>query len=135
MDELSVRAVRNSGVRVLQGVAGGDTRTRTRTVTIDSQPLAGVRPMPGTFEFGGQPFVATETRLRRAETGAGMRHASIEVFFRSELVHCHRILRIASTGSLHPGAVRNSAQLPLESRQRGLGVSHVGLEARLRLRT
>ena len=43
MDNVSVRHVRNNGGRVLQRVADGETLT----VTMDGQPIAELRPVPG----------------------------------------------------------------------------------------
>lgn len=43
MDNISVRELRNNGGRVLQRVAGGETLT----VTMDGQPIAELRPLPG----------------------------------------------------------------------------------------
>ncbi len=43
MDNVSVRELRNNGGRVLQRVAGGETLT----VTMDGQPIADLRPLPG----------------------------------------------------------------------------------------
>ena len=43
MDRVSVRDLRNNGGRVLQRVAGGETLT----VTMDGEPIAELRPVPG----------------------------------------------------------------------------------------
>ena len=43
MDSVSVRDLRNNGGRVLQRVAGGETLT----VTMDGEPIAELRPVPG----------------------------------------------------------------------------------------
>lgn len=43
MDNISVRELRNNGGRVLKRVAGGETLT----VTMDGQPIAELRPIPG----------------------------------------------------------------------------------------
>ena len=43
MDNVTVRELRNNGGRVLQRVADGETLT----VTMDGQPIAELRPVPG----------------------------------------------------------------------------------------
>ena len=43
MDKVSVRELRNSGGRVLQRVANGESLT----VTMDGQPIAELRPVAG----------------------------------------------------------------------------------------
>ncbi|MEN9817262.1 MAG: hypothetical protein RLZ32_1142 [Gemmatimonadota bacterium] len=43
MDSVSVRELRNHGGRVLQRVVDGETLT----VTMDGQPIAQLRPVPG----------------------------------------------------------------------------------------
>jgi prevent-host-death family protein len=43
MDSVSVRDLRNHGGRVLQRVVDGETLT----VTMDGQPIAQLRPVPG----------------------------------------------------------------------------------------
>ncbi len=43
MDNVTVRDLRNNGGRVLQRVADGETLT----VTMDGQPIAELRPVPG----------------------------------------------------------------------------------------
>ena len=43
MDNVTVRELRNNGGRVLQRVAHGETLT----VTMDGQPIAELRPVPG----------------------------------------------------------------------------------------
>ena len=43
MDHISVRELRNHGGRVLQRVADGETLM----VTMDGQPIAELRPVPG----------------------------------------------------------------------------------------
>ncbi|MEO7999105.1 MAG: type II toxin-antitoxin system prevent-host-death family antitoxin [Gemmatimonadaceae bacterium] len=43
MDHISVRELRNSGGRVLQRVANGETLT----VTLDGEPIAELRPLSG----------------------------------------------------------------------------------------
>jgi prevent-host-death family protein len=43
MENVSVRELRNNGGRVLQRVASGETLT----VTMDGQPIAELRPVPG----------------------------------------------------------------------------------------
>ncbi|MBU6364866.1 MAG: type II toxin-antitoxin system prevent-host-death family antitoxin [Gemmatimonadetes bacterium] len=43
MDSVSVRDLRNNGGRVLRRVAGGETLT----VTMDGEPIAELRPVPG----------------------------------------------------------------------------------------
>lgn len=43
MDIVTVRELRNNGGRVLQRVADGETLT----VTMDGQPIAELRPVPG----------------------------------------------------------------------------------------
>lgn len=43
MDTVTVRELRNNGGRVLQRVADGETLT----VTMDGQPIAELRPVPG----------------------------------------------------------------------------------------
>ena len=43
MDSVSVRDLRNNCGRVLQRVAGGETLT----VTMDGEPIAELRPVPG----------------------------------------------------------------------------------------
>jgi prevent-host-death family protein len=43
MENVTVRELRNNGGRVLQRVADGETLT----VTMDGQPIAELRPVPG----------------------------------------------------------------------------------------
>jgi prevent-host-death family protein len=43
MDNVTVRELRNNGGRVLQRVADGETLT----VTMDGEPIAELRPVPG----------------------------------------------------------------------------------------
>ena len=57
MDNVSVRELRNNGGRVLQRVADGETLT----VTMDGQPIAELRPVPGR----GVPAATLLKRWRR----------------------------------------------------------------------
>jgi prevent-host-death family protein len=57
MSQVSVRELRNNGGRVLQRVADGETLT----VTMDGQPIAELRPMPGR----ALPSAALLARWRR----------------------------------------------------------------------
>ena len=57
MDNVSVRELRNNGGRVLQRVADGETLT----VTMDGQPIAELRPVPGR----GVPAAMLLKRWRR----------------------------------------------------------------------